>query len=67
MTFLQSKLQTGDDSLVLSIDEARKILGKSAKTMSDDEIREVILNLHSIARMTLQTISENKKASPSNL
>ena len=43
-------------SLIISIKEARKLLGKEAKEMSDDQIEELIINLRSIVRNHIRTV-----------
>jgi hypothetical protein len=47
--------------LVISVNEARKILGKQAETLSDDQIINLILSLTDIASHILQL-----KAVPKN-
>lgn len=39
--------------LIISIEEARKILGDSAKNMSDEDLEHTIVTLHAIARESL--------------
>ena len=43
-------------NLVITINEARKILGNDAKKLSDDEVEEIIINLQSIARLYIQSV-----------
>ena len=43
-----------DDKLIISVKEARKILGKEAQTMTDGEIINVITTLYLIAKDSLQ-------------
>lgn len=47
---------------VISIKEARKLLGSPSKQLSDDQVREIINVLHLMARHYLQN-SRSKKAS----
>lgn len=45
--------------MVISISEARKILGKKiSDKMSDEEIEKLVLDLDEIARLTLKGIRE---------
>lgn len=46
-----SELASG---LIISVGEARKLLGKHAQNMSDDEIAMLILELHEIAPSLLK-------------
>ena len=43
---------------VITVKEARKLLGKDAETISDVEIEELILNLEEIARWYIRGIRE---------
>lgn len=49
-----------DAPLVISVGEARKILGKQAEILSDDQIIELILSLTDIASHILQLKSVPK-------
>jgi len=42
--------------LIISIKEARKILGKEAENLSDDQIEDLIINLQSIAKLYIQSV-----------
>lgn len=42
--------------LVITIKEARKILGKEAEDYSDTQIEELIINYQSIARMYFKSV-----------
>lgn len=44
-----------NDQLVISIKEARKLLGKDAHTLSDNQVKELVLLLTSMAEDFLQT------------
>lgn len=46
----------GQQPLTISIKEARKLLGKSGITMSDNQIVELILTLSSVADNFLQDL-----------
>ena len=48
--------------LIVSVQEARKILGDDAKNMTDDQIIEVIQNLDAIAVAALRDSRERMKA-----
>jgi hypothetical protein len=43
------------DNLIISVEEARKILGSAATAMSDEEIIEVISTLDIMAKDALET------------
>lgn len=43
-------------NLIISIKEARKLLGKDAKGMSDDDVEELIQNLQSIAKIYIEEV-----------
>lgn len=51
-----------DAPLVISVGEARKILGKQAETLSDDQIIDLILSLTDIAThiLELETVPKNE-------
>ena len=40
-------------SLVVSVQKARRILGSAAKSMNDDQVRELIHSLHVLAKEQL--------------
>ena len=40
-------------SLVVSVQKARRILGSAAKSMNDDQVRELIHSLHLLAKEKL--------------
>lgn len=44
-------------TLVISVKEARKILGKDARQLSDSQVKELIIMLTSMAEDFLQTNS----------
>jgi hypothetical protein len=44
-----------NDQLVISVKEARKILGIDAHTLSDNQVKELVLVLTSMAEDFLQT------------
>lgn len=48
------------ESLIISVKEARKLLGKTAKNMTDEEIEKTIIDLNFIAKHALKDIQENK-------
>ena len=41
--------------LIISVKEARKLLGVSFDALSDDEVASLTLDLHELARSLLQT------------
>lgn len=47
--------------LVVSVAEAREILGELAKDMSDEEITDLILNLDAIAVAALRDAMQKRK------
>ena len=47
-------METISPKLIISIPEARKLLGKDAHTMSDDQVKDMIVVLTSIAEQFLQ-------------
>lgn len=42
--------------LIISIKEARKILGKEAEDLSDDQVEDLIINFQSIAKLYIQSV-----------
>lgn len=42
--------------LIISIKEAKKLLGKSSYEMTDDEVEKLITVLDGIARLTIQAL-----------
>lgn len=50
--------------LIISVKEARKILGKSAHDLTDDEIEKIIIDLEALARFTLKGIQDGSIKSP---
>ncbi len=51
--------------LIISVKEARKILGKTAQEMSDDEVEKLIIDLNEIARLYFKGIREGSIKLPS--
>ena len=45
--------------LIISVEEARELLGKAGQNMTDEEIEEVIINLDIIAKDSLE-MARNK-------
>lgn len=45
--------------LIISTKEARKILGKEAENLSDDQIEDLIINLQSIAKLYIQSVPKS--------
>jgi len=43
-------------NLIISIKEARKLLGKDAQGMSDDDVEELIQNLQSISKIYIEEV-----------
>jgi hypothetical protein len=54
-----------DEELIISVKEARKLLGKDAKQMSDTEVEKLIIDLNVIARYTIRGIMEGTIKMPS--
>jgi hypothetical protein len=48
--------------MIITVSEARKILGKSSKNMSDDEIIDVISTLDIIAKDSLEKLRIKRDA-----
>ena len=46
--------------LIVSIKRARRLLGKGAKTMSDEEIKTLILKLDEVATEYIRAVPDNK-------
>jgi hypothetical protein len=46
--------QPGSSRLIISVGEARRLLGKDAKSLTDDQVEEQILLLSSLAENFLQ-------------
>ena len=49
-----------NNKLIISIKEARKLLGKEHANMSDEEVVKLIEDLHFIAKHSLKKIAEDK-------
>ncbi len=47
-------METANLKLIISVPEARKLLGKDAHTLSDDQVKELIASLTSMAEQFLQ-------------
>lgn len=45
---------------IMSVKEARKLLGKTASNMTDEEIAKVVDNLDEIAKYMLQKLSTER-------
>jgi hypothetical protein len=43
-------------NLIISVKEARKLLGEDAKVMSDDDVEELVLKLQSIAKIYIKEV-----------
>lgn len=50
----------------MSLDEARKILGKDGDESSDEQLENMIFTLEMLARETIQAIISGKIELPSN-
>lgn len=48
------------NGLIISVKEARKLLGKSGATISDAEVERIIIDLEAIARLTIRGILEGR-------
>lgn len=46
--------------LIISVQEARKILGSSSMGMTDEDVGELILNLDDLARLYFKAVREGK-------
>jgi len=42
------------DRLIISVDEARKLLGKKYDYMTDDQLEDLIIQLDEIARLSIR-------------
>ncbi len=49
-----------DSRLIISVKEARKLLGKDASKMTDQEVEKLIIDLDEIARLYFKEIREGK-------
>lgn len=45
---------------IITVKEARKIMGKDANKFTDEELEKLIDDLHTIARFTIKDIKEGK-------
>ncbi len=45
---------------IISVKEARKLLGKTAENMTDEEIEKTIIDLNFIAKHAIKDFKENK-------
>lgn len=50
----------------MSLDEARKILGKDGDELSDEELEQTIITLEALARETIQATINGNIAAPSD-
>lgn len=48
------------DKLIISVKEARKLLGKTAVNLSDEEVEKIIIDLNFIAKHAIKDFRENK-------
>jgi uncharacterized protein YjgD (DUF1641 family) len=55
------------DKLIISVDEARKLLDKSEAQMTDQEIEKLISDLDSIARLYIKGVREGAIKLPSEI
>jgi len=46
---------------IMTIKEARKLLGKDCKNMSDEQVAKIIEDLHALAKLTLDVYIESRK------
>lgn len=57
---------------IMSVKEARKLLGKEHENLSDDEVAELIEQLHELAKLSLDMAREQRlkktlgKSAPKN-
>ncbi len=49
-----------DKDLIISVKEARKLLGADFKFLSDDDVVEIIQNLDYLAKVAFKQNKENK-------
>lgn len=49
-----------DDNLIITIQEARDILGKTAETMTDEQVEGTVRNLDGIAKAALEDARKKK-------
>lgn len=50
-----------DPKPVITLEEARKLLGEDGKGMSDDEVREIIENFDLIAQYIIKLVPAKRK------
>lgn len=58
---------THDSRLVISLKEARKLLGKElSEKLSDEELEKLIIDLDELARLTIRGIMDGSLKIPEN-
>lgn len=45
---------------IMSVKEARKLLGKEAENMSDEQVAKLIEDTHELAKLALQLVKEKR-------
>lgn len=53
-SFISQTMPRGNDNLIVSVSEARKLLGESAKSLADEEIERMIILLDIIAKESIE-------------
>ena len=56
----------GDGKLIISVKEARKLMGRNAKNLSDEEVEKAITDLDFIARMAIRDYLEKLRKDTSS-
>jgi hypothetical protein len=55
------RLATVSEAPIISVNEARKVLGKQAKSVSDDDLMLVVYHMRKIAESMLTNVIGSKK------
>lgn len=58
MTQIFHKLQTPKETAILSVNEAKKIMGANSSNMSDEQVEELIIKLTNIAKAYIKNSSK---------
>lgn len=57
-----NKAKVGDTKPIISVKEARKLLGVSAKDMTNEELKELIIQQEQIIRFVFRKLSVHKQS-----
>ena len=60
VTYRVPSAQEMSNGMIVSVSEARKILGDEYSTLSEEELGGLILDLHELAQTILKSISQGK-------